>query len=166
MRERYWGRAVTHRDLVEAAKKWLKQRSFQIVLTEFTCVHNEVPDVVGLDHMTSAIVECKVSRSDFLRDKKKLSRMEPSTGLGNYRFYLCPPDLIKVTDLPDKWGLLYFDGKKIEPVHAPNVGRAGNEWMNFWLPSNYVAERQVLYSVVRRKTVLERAGDEGQGDEK
>jgi hypothetical protein len=28
-------------------------------------------------------------------------------GMGQRRYYLCPPDLIQVKDLPPKWGLLW-----------------------------------------------------------
>jgi len=41
---------------------------------------------------------------------------------------LCPEGIIKPEELPDKWGLLYWDGKQIRPVVAPkafdNTGRA------------------------------------------
>ena len=38
---------------------------------------------------------------------------------GTYRWYLCPDGVIKKEELTDKWGLLYWDGKKIHPVVTP-----------------------------------------------
>ena len=47
-------------------------------------------------------------------DKKKTFRRVG--GVGHYRLFLCPTDLIKPLELPMGWGLLYFDGKKVDRV--------------------------------------------------
>jgi hypothetical protein len=57
------------------------------------------------------MIECKVSRSDFLNDKKKVSRTHPVTGMGRERFYMCPSGLIREDELPEKWGLIYVSDK-------------------------------------------------------
>jgi hypothetical protein len=56
---------------------------------------------------TSTLIECKASRSDFLSDKKKPFRQNPEFAMGRYRFFLCPWELIRVDELPGKWGLLW-----------------------------------------------------------
>ncbi len=32
--------------------------------------------------------------------------------LGNYRYYLCPEGVIDESEIPDKWGLLLYEGVK------------------------------------------------------
>ena len=49
------------------------------------------------------IYEIKVNRQDFVRDQKYLKYMEYC-----HEFYFaCPPDLIKIEEIPDRAGLLY-----------------------------------------------------------
>jgi hypothetical protein len=36
--------------------------------------------------------------------------------MGNYRYYLCQKNLIGIDELPDGWGLLYLDGKRVLEV--------------------------------------------------
>lgn len=57
------------------------------------------------------VIEAKVSRADFLADKKKPHRADPSRGLGQYRYYACPEGMIKPEELPEKWGLIYINSK-------------------------------------------------------
>ena len=59
----------------------------------------------------SFIVECKTSRSDFKRDASKPFRMNPEDSCGNWKYYLCPENLIRPDELPDKWGLIYVNEK-------------------------------------------------------
>jgi hypothetical protein len=78
------------------------------VLYEFATAADENPDVIGWAvGAGSVVIECKLSRSDFLRDAAKAARRNPRAGMGQRRFYLCPPALINVKDLPPKWGLLW-----------------------------------------------------------
>ena len=87
--------------------RWLG-RQCSVVLYEFAATAEENPDVIGWASGTgSVLVECKLSRSDFLGDAKKTVRKNPRTGMGQRRCYLCPPEVIQVKDLPGKWGLLW-----------------------------------------------------------
>jgi hypothetical protein len=64
----------------------------------------EQPDAIGWRYTwRSTLVECKASRADFLRDKRKPHRK--LAGMGMRRFYFAPPGLIRVDELPDGWGL-------------------------------------------------------------
>ena len=87
--------------------RWLN-RQCSVVLYEFATAADENPDVIGwAPGAGSVLIECKLSRSDFLRDGTKSVRSNPRAGMGHRRYYLCPPDLIQLKDLPPKWGLLW-----------------------------------------------------------
>src|SRR5208337_2931128 len=62
----------------------------------------------------SVLVECKVSRADFLADREKPFRQKPELGVGCERFYLAPAGLIRLEELPAGWGLLELRNGKIE----------------------------------------------------
>lgn len=79
----------------------------------------ENPDVWGWDGYYTCIIEVKTNHSDFLADKKKYWRTtRPEYQAGNIRWYLCPENLIKPSELPEGWGLLYWNGKRITPAVA------------------------------------------------
>ena len=66
-----------------------------------------MPDAIGWKQAShSVLVECKVTRSDFLADREKPFRLKPEKGVGSERFYLTPPGLVKTEELPAGWGLL------------------------------------------------------------
>ena len=96
---------MTHKELVKVAANWAEQRH-KIVVTERGAI-NELPDVFGFDYGYTTLIECKVSRSDFLRDKNKLTRRyDGEFCSGNYRIYCVPSGLFKEDDIPETWGLL------------------------------------------------------------
>lgn len=101
-----------HKSLVSLGIRWLKQRC-SIVFYEFTTAANESPDIIGWGSGFSILIECKVTRSDFLQDSKKLVRRYPHLGMGQQRYYLCPPEVITIEDLPESWGLLWAYKKRI-----------------------------------------------------
>ena len=80
----------------------------------------ENPYVWGFDGNHSAIIEVKTSHADFLSDRKKWCRSKEAeeVGLqaGTFRWYLCPEGVIKAEEVPDGWGLLYWEGSKIEHI--------------------------------------------------
>ena len=71
----------------------------------------ESPDAFGFSGSSTQLIEVKVSRSDFLSDKKKYWRKYPEHGIGKFRSYLCPEGLIEEKDLPKYWGLLWINEK-------------------------------------------------------
>lgn len=136
---------MTHDDLVIRGRNWFKNNAksterFPIILTEFGCFANSIPDVIGLNHNHTAVIECKVSRADYFADQKKCHRQYPLQ-LGNYRYYLCPEGLIKPEEVTGEWGLLYAHAHKIT-IEKPAV------WVSPGLtrPQEY----QVMYSLIRR----------------
>jgi hypothetical protein len=64
------------------------------------------------------LVECKVTRADFLADRGKPFRAKPEQGVGSERFYLTPPALLKSEELPAGWGLLELRRGRVEVVHT------------------------------------------------
>jgi len=110
---------MTHAQLVERAVRWLRSYRCGVVLSEQACVSGEMPDAIGWKKAChSVLVECKVSRADFLADRDKPFRQQPEKGVGSERFYLTPPGLVKVEELPMGWGLLEYRRGQIEMVHA------------------------------------------------
>jgi hypothetical protein len=100
-------RSMQHSTLVAMGVRWLS-RQCSVVLYEFATAADENPDVIGwIPDAGSVLIECKLNRSDFLRDATKTVRRNPVAGMGHRRYYLCPPDVIQVKDLPPKWGLLW-----------------------------------------------------------
>jgi len=123
--------------------RWLS-RQCSVVLYEFATAVDENPNVIGwAPGAGSALIECKLGRSDFLRDAAKTVRRNPRAGMGQRRFYLSPPDLIQVKDLPQKWGLLWA---KKGQVIVKREARGHPE-------RNLVAEVRFLSSMLRRAQI-------------
>ena len=151
---------ISHSLLVEAAKKWLHKNGHEncpIVLTEERCAGNkEIVDAIGFNHIHSVLIEVKVSRSDFLRDKKKVYRIDQESGVGNFRLYLTLPGIISASDLPEKWGLMYYDNGKIHISVNPFFGNINSKSPNKFI-SNKKEERSLLYSGMRKLLTLKSA---------
>ena len=140
---------MTHRELCIKGAKYLKNKGIQpfhkcqYVVCELERV-GECPDVFGWGGSSTQLIEVKVSRGDFLGDKKKLWRNFPPHGIGLYRSYLCPDGLIKETELPYNWGLLYIDEKgKITEVAKPNSQAC-----------NHIEEINLITSILRRENIM------------
>ena len=87
---------MTHAQLVEKAVEWLRAYRCGVVLSEQACVSGEMPDAIGWKRAShSVLVECKISRADFLADRDKPFRQKQELGLGCERFYLTPPALLQ-----------------------------------------------------------------------
>lgn len=137
------------------ALRWLKKNGFALVGTNVMSTSSrERFDVIGFRQTCSVIVESKVSRSDFFADSKKPERN--FGGVGTYRFYITPPDLITIEELPCNWGLLYTDGKSITEVHRP-MGNAwaaypskDDNWAKFQHPSCIDSERGILFTLASK----------------
>lgn len=106
---------MTHSQLVEKAVSWLRSYRCGVILSEQACTSGEVPDAIGWKRAChSVMVECKISRADFIADCAKPFRRKPETGVGSERFYLAPHGLIRVQELPGGWGLLEYHNRRIE----------------------------------------------------
>jgi hypothetical protein len=108
---------MTHTQLVERAVRWLRTYRCGVVLSEQACASGEMPDAIGWKRAChSVLVECKVSRSDFLADRDKPFRRKPQNGVGCERFYLTPAGLIHKEELPAGWGLLECRKREVEVI--------------------------------------------------
>lgn len=148
----------THRQLVEIAYSWvLKTCGCGVAFKEFhtAACNGEQPDVIGFSSGRSTIVEVKVSRSDFLADKRKHFRHTPQLGMGDHRYYCCPEGMIMPDELPTGWGLVYVSatGKaycKVRPW-ALLQNESGNQYKGLYIhPKNLQAEHNLMYSALRR----------------
>lgn len=107
--------AMTHAQLVEKAVRWLRWYRCGVVLSEQACASGEMPDAIGWKQAChSVLVECKVTRADFLADRAKPFRQKPQKGVGCERFYLTPPGIVKTDELPAGWGLLEIHCGRVE----------------------------------------------------
>lgn len=100
---------LTHADLVQRAVRWLMNtRRCVTVITEMASASREHPDAIGWQGSCahSTLVECKTSRGDFQADKDKHFRRDPRQAMGNTRWYMTPPGLVKPEDVPEGWGLI------------------------------------------------------------
>jgi hypothetical protein len=110
---------MTHAQLVEKAVRWLRCYRCGVVLSEQACVNGEMPDAIGWKRAChSVLVECKVTRGDFLADRAKPFRLKPQHGVGCERFYLVPAGLVRREELPPGWGLLEHRQGRVEVTHA------------------------------------------------
>lgn len=110
--------SVSHDVLVVAARNWLrKAKRCSIVVSEIACMGMESPDALGWHGRTTHLVECKTSRSDFLADRKKFFRQHLASGMGDYRYFLTVPGVIREpSELPQGFGWLELQGSKIKVV--------------------------------------------------
>ena len=111
---------MTHAQMVARAVDWLRRYRCGVVLSEQACASGEVPDAIGWKGKChSVVVECKVSRADFLADRCKPFRENSEIALGCERFYLVPAGLIAPQELPPAWGLLECAGRRVETRVKP-----------------------------------------------
>jgi hypothetical protein len=109
---------MTHAQLVQRAIAWLRSYRCSVVLSEQACASGEMPDAIGWQRTQhSVVVECKVSRADFLADRAKPFRIRQEIGLGCERFYLTVPNLVDVEELPLGWGLLECQRGRVRIAH-------------------------------------------------
>lgn len=108
---------MTHAQLVSRAERWLLNQGCWFVLRELPTINTEIPDAIGwLSGAESVLVECKSTRADFLADRKKDFRVEPASGMGSYRWFLCPPEVASAADVPEGWGLLHCHPRQVRRV--------------------------------------------------
>lgn len=157
---------MKHADLNQIAKRWLlrpesgKGPGCKVAFVEVGAVGDgERADAWGYRwgfEACSILVEVKVSRADFLRDKHKPHRK--AGGMGDYRYYLCPEGIITLDDLPERWGLLWVNKRGHVKLMAGHICcLVGNSWggnrylAGAWLHnSNHDVERGLLAYMVHR----------------
>lgn len=145
-----------HEQLCQKAVAWLKRNGFGVAsMNVWAFGSRERVDCIGFRQQCSAMIEVKVSRADFLADRKKPERH--AGGVGTYRFYLTPSGMLSTSDLPTGWGLLESSGKSVKMIHGPTgnlwpslENAPGTDWAHFAHPSCLIAERSILYTIARK----------------
>lgn len=159
---------ISHRDLSDLALKWLKRplskngHGCQIAFAEprISYLDGETPDAIGFRVSTrrygggSTVVECKTSRSDFLRDREKPHRAD-GRGMGRFRYFLCPEGLIDVDEVPSGWGLLYLAARRTIRV-VSGATLSIREPGPFDLPHDAFTETLLLANLLHRVGDAER----------
>lgn len=121
---------MTHADLLLVSVGWLKRRGCHVVLAE-RGIRGQEPDVIGWKNGLAYVLEVKVSRADFLADKRKPHVGDPNA-LGRARWYFVPEGIVTPADVPVPWGLIEFNGERclqrLKPqVLAPSLVSAQRE---------------------------------------
>lgn len=105
-----------------------------------------MPDAIGWKGKChSVMVECKISRADFLADAAKPWRVKPETALGCERYYLAPAGMIRPSELPKGWGLLEVKSRKVTV--------AVRSKRNHRQPEGFMNEMNLLLASLRRVEV-------------
>ena len=135
----------THSELVDKAANWARGRH-GVVLKEKGGTY-ENPDVLAFVGGFSTLIEVKVSRADFLRDKRKLPRAHDYLCIGNYRIYCAPKGLLTEDDIPETWGLLdvYPSGYIRMRTNIYNTFHNAIWWHDLSKKA-LLAERRMLYN--------------------
>lgn len=114
---------MNHKELVYRAEKWLNSTigcGFTLSeLAYYSSYTGETPDVIGWKYGDSYLIECKASRADYFSDSRKVFRNEWRSGMGNYRYYMVPANLISEDELRPRWGLLYVYPKMVRIIKQP-----------------------------------------------
>jgi len=132
---------ITHKELVRRAVAWLRYaQKCGVVLAELRTQNTETPDALGFHGAGGSIlIECKVSRADFLADQNKIFRRCAEIGMGDQRYFMMPKGLIVPAETPPGWGLL-----EVTPCQIRIAMPAGHKH------ANKRAEVAMLTSVIRR----------------
>ncbi len=146
---------MTHARLVEMAEAWLRRYRCGIVLSEQGCSSGEMPDAIGWKGKNhSIVIECKISRGDFLADAGKPWRRNREIALGCERYFAAPKGMLKAAEMPEGWGLLEADGRELRVVQRSKRKLRG--------PEGLMNEMNLLLASLRRVEVRiepQRIGD-------
>ena len=117
--------ALTHKQMVRRMALWLRNhKKCPVVFAELTTQNTETPDVIGFHGAGgSTLIECKISRADYLADSNKIFRRYLELGMGDTRYFAAPKGMLKPEELPENWGLLEVEERcvriKKEAIHQP-----------------------------------------------
>lgn len=144
----------THSDLVHIAYRWVLRQGVAVAFKELVTIAMETPDVIAFGGpVASIVVEVKVSRADFLADRKKLWRANPSMGMGSHRIYCAPEGMLKLEELPEGWGLLNVSATgKATLTHRPWPSSPRVRFLHwqYGQPRSEKNEVAVMLSALRR----------------
>lgn len=147
---------LTHDQLCDIACRFLQTNGFKVAFHDkfrAWTAYGEQPDAIGFRNGASCLLEAKCSRSDLLADRKKPFHIDPSKGMGDWRFMISEPGIVDVCDLPDGWGLLHVIKGRVKKVHG---WPANGSWVNQEskpFQANKQAECDMMFSALRRMDI-------------
>ncbi len=85
-------------------------------------------DYVAIDTWTSGhlavhIFEIKVARSDWLRELKQPQKTAEALRHADFFWIAATPDVVKLDELPDRWGLVVVRPGLRDPLHTPRAAK-------------------------------------------
>lgn len=130
---------MSHDEIADWCALRLRKMDYHFSFSNMTSNnHGEQPDVLGVNmYGESILVEVKVSRSDFLSDKKKPWRQD-GKGIGDKRVYLTPKGLLKPEEIPYGWQLWEVHGVNkptLKVIKGHLVKRVSNPDFKAWTTS-------------------------------
>ncbi|MCG6521972.1 hypothetical protein K6U39_16795, partial [Vibrio parahaemolyticus] len=87
-------------------------------------------------------------------DAKKPHRINPSTGMGMYRYYMAPEGLLRPDELPTAWGLIEITARGLI---RPRTGHVLMHWMDDPAPWQHQRTHGAEWTLLAR--MLNRVGD-------
>ncbi len=115
-------------DLVEALHFDIKRKyPERLNLAEFSIPNGRRMDMFSLDYLCrqTSGYEVKISRSDFVADDK----WQEYLPFCNKFYFVCPPDLIKLSELPPETGLIYVEQGLVCEVYGDDVVKTQKKCM-------------------------------------
>lgn len=106
-----------HKELKQRACQYLLNQNYRLARMEKDCGYYGIADAWGIrfDYLYTKVIEVKVSRADFLSDKRRYkthhSRLDCHAPAEEV-YYLCPSGLIQPDEVGD-CGLLWFNGNRL-----------------------------------------------------
>ena len=108
---------------------WLVKNGAEAVCENYDLYGGWEMDVASLSKSNLLTeYEVKISRQDFLNDKRKKSKKFLCYGGGtnvagrvapNFFYYICPHGLIKEKEIPEWAGLIYYENGKLKWIKSP-----------------------------------------------
>jgi hypothetical protein len=142
----------THSNLIYAVSKWaVGVAGYPVCVTECKVKSTkEIPDALAFKaNGNTALFEIKVSHSDFAADAGKKFRTDVDKGMGLYRYYVVPWDLVGPEEVAPGWGLIWVgDSGKV------SVRKQSSKFLR----RKAAAEISTLVSALRRMAPQAEAG--------
>ena len=118
-----------HKDLKKIGLNFLKIKVTDLVANEVKFNNlKSIADVCGINikRQEIRIIEVKVSKQDFLRDKKLMDIEKSYYKHCHYFYIMCPENIIDINDIPKEYGLLWidaYDNVIVKQNPKKNIGR-------------------------------------------
>ena len=104
---------------------WQELQTKQILVTPNVFLYGWESDLIGVTGVGFVHeYEIKISKADFKQDAKKHKHWNLKSGFNscNYFWYVCPKDMIDITEVPDHTGLIYIVPNKYNTRRQTGYG--------------------------------------------